>query len=144
MRRQLGGKKLSPEVLEESEYQHVSIRHEGSEKITTEDFIRNNETRATRGHVCAPIEKFSGSLEAIKNEDGQAKGIQIHDIFWGLSGELGASRSRRNGLGRTVLLFAIYFKHPALVLKLKGVSEKWKTLWTRWEFAPWAPCISYR
>ena len=94
MRRQLvGGKRLSLEFLEEHEYQHVSIRHEGSEKIATEDFIRDNKTRAIRGHVCAPIEKFSGSLEAIKNENGLAKGIQIHDIFWGLSGELGASKS---------------------------------------------------
>ena len=77
-----------------NEYEHVSIRHEGGEYTATEDFIRNNETRAIGGNICAPIEKFSGSLEAIKNENGLAKSIQIHDIFWGISGELGASINR--------------------------------------------------
>jgi hypothetical protein len=43
-----------------------------------------------------------------------------------------------NGIGRTKLPFAIFPEHPMLILELKGISEKWKTLWTGWNFAPWA------
>jgi hypothetical protein len=47
----------------------------------TEDFISNNEARTIRVNVCTPIEKFSGGLEAIQNDNGLAKGIQIQNIF---------------------------------------------------------------
>jgi len=53
-------------------------------------------------------------------------------------------RVGKNGIVHTKLLFAIFLEHPALILELKGISEDWKTLWTRWNFAPWAARISYR
>src|SRR5712691_4235650 len=47
----------------------------------------------------------------------------------------------KNGIVHTKLLFAIFLEHPAFILELKGVSENWETLWTRWNFAPWAARI---
>ncbi len=42
----------------------------------------NNEARATRVDVCTSIKELKGRLEAIKNDDGLAEGIQVHHLFW--------------------------------------------------------------
>jgi len=41
----------------------------------------NNLTRAIGIGVCASIEKFGGSIEAIDNDHGPTQGIQIHNIL---------------------------------------------------------------
>ena len=81
-------KMLGPEGLWSNRiYQHVSIWQEPSEKTTAEDFISNNLARAIGIDVCTSIKKFRGSLKAVKNNHGLAKGIQIHDIFFDLPGQ---------------------------------------------------------
>jgi hypothetical protein len=66
----------------ESEDEHVSIWYEGKEQTTTEDFMTNNDARPIRVNVCTSIEKFRGRLEAIQNDNGLAKGIQVHYVLW--------------------------------------------------------------
>ena len=51
-------------------------------------------------------------------------------------------KSQRNRIGHTKLSFAIFLEHPLLVFQLKDISENWKALWARWNFAPWARYIS--
>jgi len=43
--------------------------------------MSNNLARAIRRNVCAPVEKFGGSLEAINDDYGPTQSIQIHKIF---------------------------------------------------------------
>jgi hypothetical protein len=43
--------------------------------------MSNNEARTIRVDIRASIEKFGGSLQAIEDDDGLAKRIEIHDIF---------------------------------------------------------------
>jgi len=50
--------------------------------------MSNNEVRAFGINVCAVIEKFECSLEAIDNDHGPTQGIQIHNMFCGLPGKL--------------------------------------------------------
>jgi hypothetical protein len=44
--------------------------------------MSNNEGRSIRVNVCTAFKEIEGSLEAIKNNEGFAKGIHIHDVFW--------------------------------------------------------------
>ena len=41
----------------------------------------NNEARAIRVDVCPSIKELEGRFEAIENDDGLAKGIQVHHLF---------------------------------------------------------------
>jgi hypothetical protein len=47
--------------------------------------MSNNEAGTIRVYIRASIEKFGGSLQAIEDDNGLAKGIKIHDIFCDLS-----------------------------------------------------------
>jgi hypothetical protein len=100
--------------------------------------------RAIGVDVCTPIEKFRGRLEAVKNDNGPAKGFQKHDVFWDLSRKPDTSNSNENEIGRTKVSFAVFLEHPAFILELKGISENRQTPWAGWNFAPWAPCTLYR
>ena len=51
------------------------------------------------------------------------------------------SAEKRNRLGLTKLLLALFLKHPALILELQGIPEYWKTFWTVGDFSPWASYI---
>ena len=42
---------------------------------------------------------------------------------------------------RTEIPFALFPKHPTLILELKGISEDGKTFWTGRNSAPWASYI---
>jgi hypothetical protein len=44
--------------------------------------VTNNEARAIRVNVCTTFKEIEGSLEAVKNNEGLAKGIHVHDVFW--------------------------------------------------------------
>ena len=102
----------------------------------------NNEARAIGIDVRATIEKFGGNLEAIDDDHRLTQGIQIHKVFCDLPDELVVSQeSAKIGFGHTKLSFAIFLEHPLLIFQLKGISENWKALWARWNFAPWARYI---
>jgi hypothetical protein len=51
------------------------------EQTPAEDVLSDNETGAIRVNVCTAIEEFEGSLKAIYDNDGLAKGVQIHEMF---------------------------------------------------------------
>ena len=51
------------------------------EQTPAKDVVSDNETGATRVNVCTAIEEIEGSLKAIYDNNGLAKGVQIHKMF---------------------------------------------------------------